>query len=70
MLLHGDSLVYVLEVCGFEAESTEIPPSALNVWGLVIYNIFITNGNHTHICNIKFILFFLNLWPNSVARNI
>lgn len=58
MLLCGDSLVDMLEVCGFVAESTEIPPSALNGLGLVIYNIFITNGNHTLICNIKFILFF------------
>lgn len=57
MLLHvnGDSsLVYMLEVCGFEAVSPEILPSALNVSYLVIYNIFIISGNHTHICNIKF----------------
>lgn len=48
----------MLEFCGFEAVSPEIPPSALNVSDLVIYNIFILSGNHTHICNIKFILFF------------
>lgn len=73
MLLHvnGDSsLVYILKGCGFEAVSPKIPPSALNVFDLVIYNIFIISGNHTHICNIKFILFFKNLWPKSVTRNI
>lgn len=61
MLLHVNgesSLVYMLEVCGFEAVSPEIPPLAMNVSDLVIYNILITSGNHIYICNIKFILFF------------
>lgn len=59
LCVNGDSsLVYMLEFCGFEAVSPEIPPSALNVSDLVIYSIFIISGNHTHICNIKFILLF------------
>lgn len=62
--VHGDSsLVYMLELCGFEAVSPEISLSVLNVSDLAIYNIFIISGNHTHICNIKFVLFFLNIWP-------
>lgn len=57
--VHGDaSLVYVLEVCGFEGASPEISLSVLNVSDLAIYNIFIVSGNHKHICNIKCVLFF------------
>lgn len=63
----------MLDGCGFEAVNPEIPPSALNVSDLVIYNVFITSDNHTHICNISLILFFFFffcLWLSSVARNI
>lgn len=43
------SLVYMLEICGFEAVSPEILPLAMNVSDLVIYNIFITSGNHIYL---------------------
>lgn len=57
--VHGNfSLVYMLEICGFEAVGPEISSSVLNASDSVIYNIFITSGNHTHVCNIKFVLFF------------
>lgn len=57
--VHGDSsLVYMLEVCGFEAVNPEISFSELNISDLSIYNIFIVSGNHLHICSIKFALFF------------